>query len=102
MIDISKNAELVSITLSGGVVGDVFPELKKSFQDALKADTSQISLDLSGMESLDVSGLQLLLSFISTAQNKNRVLVITGLSDPAVRKKFEEYGVMPDFLETVQ
>ena len=66
-------------------------ELKRIFWSALERP-EEVSLDLSGVEDVDVAGLQVLLSFLIT-KNSDSKAGISNLS-PALERAIQLTGIM--------
>ena len=92
MLEIKDQDGLIAV--SGEMQVRSAEELKKTFWDILERP-GEVSLDLSGVEDIDVAGLQVLLSFLITKNSESKA-VITSLS-PALERAMQLSGTSEHF-----
>ncbi len=86
------------LVVEGNLIFDRAEELKKSFLERVDKLTPSkpVILDLSGVEEVDSSGLQLLMSFFKSLQNRGITYNITGVK-PAVLELLHLSGLAKYF-----
>lgn len=81
-----------------GTIQNAATELK-----LLSVDTSSlIELDFSGVNDIDLAGIQLIVAIIKEAKRKKRKISCTGSLSPAVKSRFAACGFAADSLVTGQ
>jgi Anti-anti-sigma regulatory factor (antagonist of anti-sigma factor) len=81
-----------------GTIKNAANELK-----LLSGDTSSpIELDFSGVNDIDLSGMQLLVAIMKEAKRRNRKVICTGEIAPGVKARFASCGFAADSIVTAQ